>query len=429
MSAIRLTDGRRHPRGYAFAGVAALALGALAPSLAKAQISPYGSPGVSVGGAAKPLTFGIQETTTYDSDVARGNGTAAQVRGLEQADIIYAPSVTVNYAHSLGRQGLALKGYFGYDYYQRNKNLRAEHIDFSAAANKAIGSRCLVGGQAGYVRGQSGLEDLSLLVTKNVIQTYSVVASENCATATGLTEGLQVQHSAAQNSNSTLVDFDTTGVSGSIGYSNHTLGNISLVANYSKTSYDQNVGSLLGTPNSLEVEGIGIQFSRPIGMRLAGTAAVFYSTSNSDFGAAAVLGQKSSFDGVTANVGLTYLLGPRLHLGALLSRSVQPSIRQGVGLSISDQAGLTANYTVSSRISANLAANWSRQSFRGDVQPVTTQLAPDRVDLTSVSAGVSMKVGRTSALSADVHHEESSTDLALFNFKSDRVSLTLSTAF
>jgi hypothetical protein len=144
--------------------------------------------------------------------------------------------------------------------------------------------------------------------------------------------------------------------------------------------------------------------------------------------AGSAVGRKSDFGGLTANVGLTYHLGPRINLAANLSRAVQATIRQDVGYSVSNQASLNADYTVSSRIHANLGARWSREEFRGGVL-LTPTIAPDRVELKSVTAGVSMKLGRRAALSGDVQHEESRTDLALFNFKSNRVSLTISTSF
>lgn len=420
----------RHYR-HAFAGAATLALASFAPCLANAQQAPQGvgAGPISVGGAAQPLTIGIQERTTYDSNPARGNDAATSIRGLDQgSDIIYAPSVTVNYAAGIARQGLALRGYFGYDYYEKNKALRREQIDFSAAGNTSIGSRCVLGAQTVYSRGQSGLEDLTLFVTKNTIQTYTVAASETCATATGITETISVNHSQTTNTAPLLVNFDTTGVSAALGYSNRAIGNVSLIAAYSKTSYDNLATALPGTPDGLSVSSIGVQISRPIGNRLAGTAAIYYSTSDSDLGASALPGQISSFNGITANAGLTYHLGPRINLAGNISRAVQPSIRQGVGYAINDVVGLSANYTVSSRISAYLGGSWSKQDYRGDV-PAVVGLAPNSVELRNVNAGVSVKLGRNSALSADVNHEESSTDLALFNFKSDRVSLTISTSF
>jgi hypothetical protein len=415
-------SGRRP--AYAVAGAATLVLTLMGSGAARAQVA---NP-VSMGGASQPLTIGLQERTTYDSDVARGSQTAAELRNLEASDVIYSPSLTVNYVSPNPRRGIALKGYFGYDYYQRNKTLRREQIDVSAAGNATFG-RCLLGGQASFDRGQSGLEDLTILVTKNTIQTYTVSASETCATSAGLTEGLQVQHSAAQNSSSTLVDYDTTTVSGSLGYGNRALGNLGLVVSYSATDYKNQPINITGTPNSLDVTSVGVQFSRPIGMRLAGNAGVFYSKSTADYGGAPPPpGQNSSFDGLTANVGLTYHVGPRLNLTGDLSRAVQATIRGGAAYALTNRADLIADYTVSSRIHFTLDGSWSKETFPGS-NPITSQLEPNRVELWTVGGGVSFKIGRKSALSGDVHHEESKTDSALFNFKDDRVSLTISTSF
>ena len=422
-----------HRLRYAFASVATLALASVAPCVAKAQASgastgAAGAFGPSAAGA-RPFTIGVQEQTTYDSDAARSSGAGAAIRGLDGADVIYAPSITVDYNTYVGRQGVALTGYFGYDYYQRNTQLRREHIDVAASVNKALG-RCLVGGRVAYDRGQSGLEDLVLTVTKNTIQTYTVGVNESCATTSGLTESLQVQYSAASNSAATLVDYNTTGVSGSVGYGNRTLGNVSLIVSYTKTDYQNNVAipALFGTPNGLEAVSGGVQFSRPIGNRLAGQVGLFYTSSTTDRGPTSTAVQNGSFDGLTSNAGLTYRIGPRLVLNGTYARSVQATIRQDAGYSINNIGNLTADYTVSSRIRLNLGGSWSREDFRGQ-NPLVPELAPNRVDLKTIYAGVAVKVGRNASVSGDVHHEESRTDLALFNFTSDRVSLTLATSF
>jgi hypothetical protein len=422
----------RHRLRYAFASVATLALASVAPCVAKAQAGGASTGAAGAFGAAaagaQPLTIGVQETTTYDSDAAQSSTAGAAIRGLEGPDVIYAPSINVVYNSYVGRQGVALKGYVGYNYYQRNKQLRSEQIDVAASVNKALG-RCLVGSQISFDRGQSALDNLVLTVTKNIIQTYTVSANETCATTSGLTENVQVQYSAASNSAATLVDYNTTGVSASVGYGNQALGNISLVTNYTKTNYENVTGSsLLGTPNSLEAVGVGVQVSRPIGSRLSGEASLFYTTSKSDLGATSTPEQNDSFGGLTWDVGLTYKVGPRLILNGTFARAVQATILQGTGYSINSSANLTAGYTVSSRIQVNLGGSWSQQDFRGE-NPLVLAVAPSQLDITTFYAGVSVRVGRNSTISGDVHHEVNKTDLALFNFTSDRVSLTLATSF
>jgi hypothetical protein len=173
---------------------------------------------------------------------------------------------------------------------------------------------------------------------------------------------------------------------------------------------------------------VGVQLTRPIGARLSGSAAVFYSHSSRDSSSEVQLDDDGSFSGVTAAAGLNYIVGPRLKLAANVSRDVSGSSRQDASYAVSTQADLTADYTVSSRISASLGGSWSRDSYRGR-DLLLSQTAPSRLKVAAVFGSVSMQLGRRSAISADVRHEEGRADLDLFDYTSNRVSLTISTAF
>lgn len=416
---------KRSPSGgrLAWAGVATLALAALGPSVGKAQGINGGSP-AAVGGADKPLTIGVQAITTYDSNPARGSTLAGNIRDVRGDEVIFSPSVTVGYSHSVGLQGLALRGVFGYDKYTRNSDLSAEHIEFSAATNRAIGARCSVNGGVTFNRGQSNLENVSVTVGKNVIQIYDLNAGESCGTPTGFTESLSVNHSSTHNSASSLVDFNSTGLSGALGYSNDVVGNVSLVASYTRTSYVDIPELSIATPNSLGATSLGVRVSRPIGARLSGTAAVFYTHSTQDRRSDVLVGSDSSFSGLTASAGLDYLVGPRLRLSAQLARDVSGSIIQNVGYAVTNHASLTANYTVSSRISANLGGTWSRESYRGRVE-VIPLATPDWQETSDVFGGVSVQVGSRATISLDVRHLWGSADIDLYDYTSNRVSLTV----
>lgn len=408
----------------AVAGLATLALALVGPSFANAQGINAGAP-VSLGGAEKPLTFGVQAVTTYDSNPARGSATAGVIRDLQRDEVIFSPSVTVGYSHNVGPQGLAVSGVFGYDKYTKNTNLSAEHIEFSAAANRAVGARCAVNGAANYNRGQSNLEYVTVNVGKNVIQTYELNAGQSCATGTGLTESLSVNHGSTHNSDSSLVDFNSVGVSGSIGYSNDVIGNVGLVGSYTKTNYVDIPALSIATPNSLAATSIGVQISRPIGARLSGSAGLFYTHSTQDRRTNLPVQGDGSYSGLTASAGLNYVVGPKLRLSANLNRSVTGSIIQAVGYTIANQASLTADYTVSSRISANIGGAWSRNSYRGRVElvPLAT---PDWQETSDVFGGVSVQLGRRAAVSLDVRHEWGNSDVSLYDYSSNRVSLTVS---
>ena len=405
----------------ACAGLATLAIASLAPALANAQ---------SLGGSNRPLTFGAQVVTSYESNPARGSASAAAIRGLQDDEIIVSPSLTVNYSHNVGLQGLSLSGVFGYDDHTKNSRLNAEHIDFTAAASRAVGARCSVNGAVTVNRAQSSLEDVSVAVSKDIVTTYNLSAGENCATATGLTESVQVTRSASHNSDASLVDFNTTGVSGSVGYANDVIGNVGLQVTYNKTDYVDIPTLSIGTPNGVEATSFGVTLSRPLGARLSGNAAIAYTVSHQDSRPDQLVETKSSYSGLTASAGLDYLVSPRLRLAAQLSRNVTGSAYQNVGYAIDTDAALTAHYTVSSRISANLGGSWSRNSNRGvvEVVPLATLATPDRQDTAAVFGGVSVQVGRRSAVALDLRHEKGSSDLNLYDYSDNRVSLTLSSS-
>lgn len=403
------------------AGLATLALASLGPSLAHAQ---------AMGGSNRPLTFGAQVVSTYDSNPARGSASAAAIRGLQDDEIVVSPQLTVAYSHNVGLQGLTLSGAFGYDEHTKNSHLNAEHIDLSAAASRAVGARCSVNGAVTVNRAQSNLENVSVAVSKDIVTTYNLSGGESCATPTGITESVQVTRSASHNSDSTLVDFNTTGVSGSVGYENDVVGNVGLLVSYNRTSYVDIPTISIATPNGVESTSFGVTLSRPFGARLSGNASVSYTTSHQDSRPDELVETKSSYSGLTASAGLNYLIGPRLNLAAQLSRNVTGSAYQNVGYAIDTDASLTAHYTVSSRISANLGGSWSRNANRGvvDVVPLATLVTPDWTETAAVFGGVSVQIGRRAAVSLDLRHEKGSADIDLYEYTNNRVSLTLSTS-
>ncbi len=254
----------------------------------------------------------------------------------------FSPSVTAVYSRSVGLQGLALNANFGYDYHDKNADLNREHLDFSAVGNVAVGALCSVGGQAGYNRAQSALDTLTVDVTQNTIQTYSISGSENCRTGGGLTESVQLSHTSTQNSSSGLVDYDINTVSGLLGYTNPTIGTVGLTLSYDRTNYGSD--PLAGTPDVMDVSSIGVQLSRPIGARLTGSVAVGWSHSADRAVIPALLGVRRYFEfsGLRpSSVSLSYLVGPRLRLqhprGA---RRVKATLLRGLAIRLVTSADL-----------------------------------------------------------------------------------------
>jgi hypothetical protein len=401
--------------------LAALAVAACAPGVAAAQSA-------ALGGPDKPFTIGLQEVTAYDSNPARGTGTNAAIRGIESGEVIISPSVTAVYSHSVGLEGLALNANFGYDYHSKNTELNGERLGFSAIGNVAVGSRCSVGGQAGYNRSQSDLQNLTIAVTQNITQTYTLSGSESCHTAGGLTESVQLSHAATQNTNSSLVNYDVNGVSGLIGYTNPTIGTVGLTMSYNRTNYGSDPYGLGGTPEQMDVESVGVQLSRPFGARLTGTISLAYSHSSERARAGTPVIGATSFSGFTPTLGLTYLVGPRLKLTTNVARAVEPTLLEGVGHAVATNVNLEADYTVSSRIIAALGGSWSRTDYQGR-DPRVILTTPGWQEADSFFARVTTTIGRRWGASLQYRFSQGRADLPIYNYVSNYVGLTLSTSF
>jgi hypothetical protein len=404
-------------RLVAGAGLAALAVAVCAPGVAAAQ--------AALGGPDKPFTVGVQEITAYDSNPARGSAVNAAERGIEPDEVTLSPSITAVYSRSVGLQGLALSANFGYDYHTKNSDLSSEHLNFSVIGNRAVGAFCSLGGNANYNRSQSDLSTLTVDVTRNVIQTYSISGSESCHTGAGLTESVQVTHSATQNTNGSLVNYDVNGISGLIGYTNPTIGTVGVTVAYDQTNYGNDPLQLGTTPEQMGVTSVGLSLTRPIGARLTGSASVSWSHSSDQprFGAP-VLGQ-TSFSGFTTSIGLSYLVGPRLRLSTDISRNVSATLLQGVGYSVVNSADLTANYTVSSRINAAIGGSWSHTDYNNR-DLLVLQTTPGWQETNTFFARTSMTLGRRWGASLEYRLTEGRSDLSLYNYVSNYVGLTLS---
>jgi hypothetical protein len=422
------------PRGLPYAAVAVLAA-AFAPALAMAQVAGAGAAPAVVGGGDKPLTIGVQEVTTYESNPAHGNSLNAAYRGIHGDDVSINPSVTASYSHGLGAYGVALNGVFGYDYRPRNDFLSDRRLSFSIAGNAAVGSHCSAGGNARYDSGQTDLQDLTVNVTQNTTQTYTLNASETCTAPTGLTENLQVTHAATHNSSSELNNYDSTGVSGLLGYSNRTIGTVGVTLSYAKTDYSKFASLSAGSPQPLEVSSIGVQISRPIGARLSGSASVSYSHSTQGLAPGAVNTGSNSYSGLTSAIGLNYLVGPRLQLATHISRSVSGTYLQDVGYSVSTQVDGSATYQVSSRITTGFGVTWARTDYKGrqlvfnPLLPILILSTPTWQDTTTVYGQASFQIGRRSSIALNVRYMTGSSNLSLYNYSSTYAGVTLATSF
>jgi hypothetical protein len=170
-----------------------------------------------------------------------------------------------------------------------------------------------------------------------------------------------------------------------------------------------------------------VQLTRPIGARLTGSASVSYSHSADEARPGALVGAKD-FSGLTTSLNLTYVAGPRLQLSADVGRRVSGTLLQGVGYAVVTNAGLSADYTVSSRITASVGGNWLHTDNEGR-DPLLALTTPDWQELITLFARATAKIGRSSAVSLEYRRLQGRSDLSLYDYVSNYVGLTLSTSF
>jgi hypothetical protein len=124
-------------------------------------------------------------------------------------------------------------------------------------------------------------------------------------------------------------------------------------------------------------------------------------------------------------------VGPRLTLATQFTRAVSASLYRGAGYSIVTEFDGSLSYKVSSHIAASVGGSWGRSDYKNQAIANLSGIlpTPDWQDTTTVYGQVSVQIGRRAAASLNVRHLIGGSTLSLYNYTSDYVGLTLSTAF
>jgi hypothetical protein len=371
--------------------------------------------------SGKLFAADLRSNATYASNISGGDATLAAIRKIEPRDVTYDAGATLKFQLLSGRNVVFLTAAADARRHQRNKLLDGEDYQLSAGAGSQVGPcNGLLG--ASYARKRSLTEDLALPVATNI--TVQPMGSVALSCGSGALIG-SVQASAGRLRNQTkrpgFVDSDSKSGSVSIGYRNNTLGDISLIGQYSRVGYSNNPlnappPGMFNNPN-FEQYGAGIQYARKIGMRLSGTASVLATQMKSD-------GASSS--GVSGNATLTYRATSRIQLSLGYDRSDQASTLINTTYLHAQSIDLKASYRLSQRISFSAGIRGSQDQYRGGV-PAPLQLR-DSKQLAEDVRG-SIRIGRNTLLSLSGTHSERKADISIYDFTSDNVTLGISTQF
>ncbi|WP_293352446.1 outer membrane beta-barrel protein [Phenylobacterium sp.] len=375
----------------------------------------------SAGGAQKPFTVDVIGAILYDSNAARGQDQIAVARDLHKSEVTYSPSVLVTVNRPLGRNLVFLSAAGGYDFHKYNKQLESGRVDVSGGGMARLGP-CGLSLTGGYAVRQSDLEDLPLRVTRNRQTTRSVAAQTSCFVGTGLTGFLGVSASDTSNSaDFNLVDSDSVSLNGGFGYGNRRLGTVQVIGGYTRSSYGESANPLVRNQPGFNAYNIGLQYSREIGNRLSGNASITYQTVDSSD---PLIGSSSNLSGTGA---LDYRLNSRMGLNLIYSRGAAPSIVEGYDYILDESVGLSARYSLSSRIQSSFGARWAKTDYKGRTQVLLDVPTDERTR--ALFAQVSMQLGRTATVSLNVNQTKRTSNPDVFDYTAYQVGVTAKKSF
>jgi hypothetical protein len=395
------------------------ALGAVAFGVAVACFSTAKAQTAGPPGGTDRFTLDANAGAAYDSNVSGGNTTVANARGLRPEDITYTLGTTVAFQLPSSRQTFFVDGAADFQRHEHNSVLNSDNYRISAGLAERLGI-CAGNGAVGYSRRQTLIQDLAVAATKNTQSEDTANLGVTCGRRAIFVE-LDGTYSKVTNdaTRSGFIDSTTEGGSASIGYKSETLGNVSLGGQYSTIQYAAD--PILGTTTpKVQQYGVGLKYSRKIGLRLSGTAGLGYNRIEGGL-------IRTQSDGLNANASLAYRASARTQLTLDYTLGNTASPLANASYVRSEMLQLTGTYALTRRISFHAGASRSRQNYRSTGVVALLQLKESTTD--QVNGSVNMKLGRKANISLSATHTYRTADISQFNYSDDRVAATLSSRF
>lgn len=380
-----------------------------------------------LGALSRYVHGGVSTSASYDPNSQRGSDAVARARGIKPAEVDY--TVTGNIDLSLPVAGFQtfLLGSAGYQGHTQNSKLNSETVSLSGGTSRRFG---ICGASTGlsWNRGQSLLEGLDLSYTTNVQQSVGVNLSVQCTPIAGVNAGIAASYGRGTNSSSGAVGSSSRSVSGNVGYGNRALGTVSVFASYSRIDYPVNPNrptAAAAASSGIDSVNVGLQYARPIGRKLSGSASIGYMTTKPD----GPVTTKSN--DISASVGLNYRPTDRISTSLNYSRSVSATNIVGSSYIYGQTISANLGFKLIRGVSTNLSASQSISDYRGQT-PVTGPAAASRLSRDknrNLTGSVGFSPLRNTSLSASVSYNERSSNVSLFDYNSVRTSVSFSASF
>lgn len=359
----------------------------------------------------------------YQSNILRLPDDFQALPGQSRSDVRYTPSLAFTAVLPVGRQALRFAATAGYDFHVNNEQLDGERYLLSAGADFNV-SRCSGSVVAEFSRAQSNLADLlGDIRVRNVENRTMLGGNLGCGGTIGLRPVVGYTYEKVENESElrNFGNFEAQTVTAGVAYVQPSLGEISLNGNYQKSDYN-NRNSILLDPGGVEGHGVNLTIRRQFGSQITGVASIgatWIDPTNPNV---------SDFSGLSYSADVTYRPGGRLQLAFGASREAEQSNLLNVSYSIVDSYRIQADYVLSERVRLALFASHIRRDLRG--LPVTPNVVIDSDDNTTrLGATATLLSGRLLSFALTAEHERRRSELRLFDYDNNSVSLSTRLSF
>ncbi|HEY3948377.1 outer membrane beta-barrel protein [Phenylobacterium sp.] len=423
-----LTNSGLPARSRTFAGLAALGAALLCAQGAQAQMAGglgAGVPGVPNGD--QRIAIEGHADAAYDSNVTGGNASVASQRRLTPEDEIYSAGTNITLMLPSSRQLLFFDGQAELQRYARNSTLDANNYRLSVGAAERLGicAATLVGG---YSHRETQIQQVAVAtIAKNIATQDSGNADVTCGRRkifVDISGGVSKLENSAKTSG--FVDSQTVSGNVAVGYHNTVLGDLSLLGVYSDIQYGQD-NLLLALDPTLPTSvpdvrqyGVGLRYARKVGLRLSGTASVFYNRIEGGF-------VHTQSDGLGVTASLAYRMTSRTQFTLDYNLGNNASPLSTTSYVHSEDLHLNATYNLTQRITFQAGVSHQREEYRGADQIALLQLRES--DSNQIDGSINIKVGQKLTVILNAQHLERTADVRQFNYNADRVSIGLSGKF
>ena len=378
-----------------------------------------------LGGLSRYVHGGVSSSVTYDPNSGRGSDAVTSARGLQKQEVTYTVTGDLDASLPVAGFNTFLAGSVGYQGHSRNSKLDSETVSLAGGVSRRFVS-CSVSTGLSWNRGQTQLEQIDLSYTTNTAQSVGVNAAVQCAPVAGINVGVAGGASRSSNSSNAAVSSRSYNVSGNVGYGNRALGTISTFIAYSRLDYPDNpLTPTLTSSTGVNSVNMGVQYSRPLGRKLSGSASVGYVITKPE----GPLATKSN--DISANVSFNYRPTDRITSSFSYIRNVSATNIVGSSYTVGDTMSATVSFRFLRGVSTSVRASQSIRDYRGGT--VTTGPLPatrfTKDKNRSLTGSIGFSPTRNTSLSGNVTYDERTSNLSTFDYNSVRTSLSFTAAF